>query len=280
VKYTEVKFLLPEVYTEIVIAELNEAGYDSFAETGNGLLAYIESTSFNENSLLDLQAKYAAQFEISYTIAPLEEKNWNEEWEKNFPPVIIKDVCIIRGDFYLPDKHYLYDIVINPKMSFGTGHHETTAMMIEHLLAMNLNRKQVMDAGSGTGILSIMASKLGAHSVIAFDIEQWAFENCIENISQNHCSNISVSIGSIGSVSLPPLSFDTILANINKNVLLSEMTAYTGFLKSGGDLILSGFYDTDVKDIAEEAGKHGLTAIDMKTKNNWASIRYEKKKPV
>lgn len=274
--YTEVNVRIPDSFKEILIAELNEKGYDSFAETEDGLTAYVDQELFDERVLQDLRLQYAEHFQFDYDFHPLENKNWNEEWEKNFQPVVIKDRCIIRASFHIPEKKYEYDVVINPKMSFGTGHHETTSMMIQHMLEMNLRNKKVMDAGSGTGILAIMASKLGASSVTAFDIEQWAYDNSKENIEQNHCTNIYVSIGSIESVDLPKASFDVILANINKNVLLDEILVYSHFLKENGQLILSGFYEEDVEDIDAVAKKYFLSMALKNTKNKWASIVYEK----
>lgn len=274
--YTEVHIQIDAAYVDVVIAELNEIGYDSFAETDAGLIAYIDETIFKEEALQALLSKYQQTFHFTYTFAPLENKNWNEEWEKNFQPVTIQDKCIVRASFHIPDKNYPYDIVINPKMSFGTGHHETTFMMIDHMLSLDLQGKVVMDAGSGTGILAIMASKLGASEVSAFDIEQWAYENSIENIQQNHCSNIYVSIGSIESVQLPETSYDVILANINKNVLLDEISVYSQFLRKNGKLLLSGFYEDDVADIDEVAQKYFLKMALRNSKNKWASIVYEK----
>lgn len=277
-KYIEVAIHIEETYTDILIAELNEMGYDSFAETEEGVIAYMDASLFREEELEALQLKYKESFSFDYSFSPLEEKNWNEEWEKNFQPVCIGDSCIIRASFHNPEKTYTYDIVINPKMSFGTGHHETTAMMVEQMLEANLKGKTVMDAGSGTGILSIMASKIGAELVSAFDIEDWAYENSLENILQNHCSNIYVSIGSIKSVVLPIASYDVILANINKNVLLEELSEYSRFLKENGLLILSGFYEKDIADIDHEAGKCSLKQAVIKLRNNWASVVYEKTK--
>ena len=274
--YTEVTIKVNEDYNEILIAELLESGYDSFAETAEGLIAYIEAQLFDEKILAEIRNKYASEFEFEYFFKALENKNWNEEWEKNFQPVTIQDLCIVRASFHTPDKSYKYDIVINPKMSFGTGHHETTHMMIDHILQLDFRDKVVMDAGSGTGILSIMASKAGAKSVSAFDIEDWAYENSLENIEQNICPNVYVSIGSIRTVKLPEISYDVILANINKNVLLDEISVYSQFLKEGGQLLLSGFYEEDIEDIDNTAKKCFLKMAFRNSKNKWASIVYEK----
>jgi ribosomal protein L11 methyltransferase len=276
--YTEVIIEVEAAYSDILIAELYEKGYDSFAETAEGLTAYIDAEKFDEHILKDLCLQYRDSFAFDYSFKALENKNWNEEWEKNFQPVTVQDRCIVRASFHVPEKAFEYDIIINPKMSFGTGHHETTFMMIDHMLGLDLKGKTVIDAGSGTGILSIMASRLGAVLVSAFDIEPWAYENSLENIQQNHCTGIYVSMGSIGSVDLPLASFDVVLANINKNVLLDEISVYSQFLNEKGQLILSGFYEEDISDIDEVAKKCFLKMALRKSKNKWASIVYEKSK--
>jgi ribosomal protein L11 methyltransferase len=275
--YLEIKIKIDQDFSEIFMAELAGSGYDSFAETDEGLDAYIEENKFREEELKDLIKKYKNSFSVEYSIQNLENKNWNEEWEKNFSPVTVADQCLIRASFHKPDPAYPYEIIINPKMSFGTGHHETTSMMIENQLQINHQGKKVMDAGSGTGILSVMASKLGAQSVMAFDVEDWAFDNMKENIQLNNCPAVQTALGDIYQVKHPFSEYDIILANINKNVLLKEIQAYSSMLHKGGVLILSGFYTDDVEDILAEATKYSLEMMGQKEKNRWASLIFHKK---
>jgi ribosomal protein L11 methyltransferase len=276
-QYLRITIQLPSEFHEILIAELNEKGYDSFEEKEDGVDAYISESAYSELDLSAISEKYKGLFTFSFKVEKLENKNWNEEWEKNFQPVIIADKCIVRASFHQPPKTYPYDIIINPKMSFGTGHHETTWMMIENQLGIDHRNKQVMDAGSGTGILAIMASKLGAAHVSAFDVEEWAFENLKENISLNGCHNIFTALGDIESISLPLPVYDIILANINKNVLMAEIPSYAGRLQSGGILVLSGFYKDDCADLLEMSEKHGLEKSGENEKNRWASLILKKK---
>ncbi|MBX9851175.1 MAG: 50S ribosomal protein L11 methyltransferase, partial [Cytophagaceae bacterium] len=235
---------------------------------------FVDEKLFDENALKEILSRYCIT--SSYKVSRLEEKNWNEEWEKNFQPVFIADTCAIKASFHKLDKTYPYEIIINPKMSFGTGHHETTSMMIENQLETDHKNKKVMDAGSGTGILAIMASKLGAEQVFAFDTEDWAFENLKENINLNACRNVKVAKGDISGVSVPFSSFDIILANINKNVLLDEIPVYSKYLSKGGILIVSGFYEEDISDIDTVCRNSSLKKISHRLKNRWASLVFQK----
>jgi ribosomal protein L11 methyltransferase len=275
--YLELKIKVDSNFSEILLAELADSGYDSFAETVEGLDAYIEEDKFKEEDLLNVIEKYRNVFSVDYSVHKMENKNWNEEWEKNFSPVVVADKCLIRASFHVPQPQYPYEIIINPKMSFGTGHHETTSMMIENQLETDHEGKKVMDAGSGTGILSVMASKLGAENIMAFDVEDWAFENLKENIQLNHCLNIEAALGDINKVKHLHNQYDIILANINKNVLLEEIKAYSSKLRTGGILMLSGFYLEDTDDIIAEAKKFFLEKNVLKEKNRWASLIFHKK---
>jgi ribosomal protein L11 methyltransferase len=276
-RYIEVKITVYPETAELLIAELVEVGYDSFQETDSGLDAYVDQEVFSEKQLQEIIKKYSTSENLlPYTFGLLEDKNWNEEWEKNFPPVTVGEDCIIRASFHTLERPYKYDIVINPKMSFGTGHHETTSMMIANQLELNHKGKTVMDAGSGTGILAIMASKLDALLVDAFDVEDWAFENLKENATLNGCSNILIDKGDITKVSLREKEYDIILANINRNVLLGEMPEYCKRLKLGGTLVLSGFYIEDIPMLESRAGEFGLKKISSKEKNKWASLVFNK----
>ncbi len=276
-RYIEVKIDSSPELTELLLAELVALGYDSFQETDTGLDAYIEQDNFSEPQLQELILRYAtSDVAIPYTFGLLEDKNWNEEWEKNFQPVIIGNDCIVRASFHTPTTPYKYDIVINPKMSFGTGHHETTSMMIANQLEINHKDKTVMDAGSGTGILAILASKLDATLVDAFDVEDWAFENLKENAILNGCLNIQIEQGTVTQVRLREKEYDIVLANINRNVLLEEMPEYSKRIKLGGILVLSGFYTHDVPVIETRAAEFGLTKTSSKENNNWTSLVFSK----
>ena len=274
-KYIKVTFSVPEDFADILIAELNECHYDSFAAEGDQLDAYVVKEYFDEKCLQDLVFKYKELIPVEYRFEDLEEKNWNEEWEKNFEPVRIANRCMIRASFHKQDPDYPLEIVINPKMSFGTGHHETTSLMIENQLNIDHQDKVIMDAGSGTGILAILAEKLGACSVDAFDIEDWAFNNMEENVQLNNCNTISVKQGTIETLDLKE-QYDILLANINKNVLLDEIPRYAEKLKKDGILLLSGFYKTDQEDISVKAGSYKLKLEKESCKNNRVCLVFSK----
>ncbi len=274
-QYLELKLAASEERAEILIAQLAEIGFDSFSEEEGELKAYIQQDLYSEEQLKEILHQYAA--DVPYTVGLLEDKNWNEEWEKNFSPVFISDQCMIRAPFHDQDKRFPYEIIINPKMSFGTGHHETTSMMVGLQLSVDHKGKNVMDAGSGTGILAIMAEKLGASSVFAFDLEDWAFGNMPENFTLNNCQKISFAQGTVSTVTHPHKSYDIILANINKNVLLEEMDQYANLLSDKGLPLLSGFYIEDVKDLVSKAESVGLKKEKAQEKNRWAALIFSKK---
>ncbi|MDX2188520.1 MAG: 50S ribosomal protein L11 methyltransferase [Bacteroidota bacterium] len=273
-QFLEIQFqLLPE-FQEIVIAELSELDFDSFWETEQGFSGYIFAHLYSELRLAELIEKYKAA-NITYEILTLENKNWNEEWEKNFEPIIIDDKCYIRAAFHKPRPEIPLEIVIDPKMSFGTGHHATTYMMVQQLFALDLKNKTVMDAGTGSGILAIVASKLGASEILAFDTDDWAVENSIENTSKNNCTNITVSQGTINECVPEGKKYDVILANITKNILTSESASYMESLQADGYLIISGFYTEDVKDLTSTFG--GLQVVNTIERDNWASVIFQLK---
>ncbi|MEJ2003970.1 MAG: 50S ribosomal protein L11 methyltransferase, partial [Cyclobacteriaceae bacterium] len=219
--YLAVTFECPEDARDILVAELSYIGFDSMMETESGLEAYIEESDFDRESVDGLIARYP-DFDISYATSRIVSRNWNEEWEKNYEPISVDGRCRVRAVFHDPDPSIPMEILINPRMSFGTGHHSTTYLMIQHQLDLDHNGKRVLDAGCGTAILAILAEKLGAGEVIAYDNNTWATENAPENVALNNCSVIKVLEGTIGNLKLEG-KFDIILANINKNVLLEEM---------------------------------------------------------
>ena len=273
--YLEVNFEISAEFSDLIIAELDQHGYDSFQETETGVQAYILIDEFDEEIIKDLQQQYEEVVEFNYSVSELENKNWNEEWEKNFEQSIISDECIVRASFHIPDKEYEYDIVINPRMSFGTGHHATTSMMLLHELDMDIQGKKVLDAGCGTGVLAIMAAKLGASEVFAYDIDDWSYNNALDNFSLNNTETINISVGEVG-VAIHNRPYDVILANINKNVLLQDIQHFANILQENGYLVLSGFYEKDIEDLMNEAKKHDLSLENQKEKDSWVSLRLKK----
>lgn len=266
--YIELQVRLSPDYTDIFTAELAELGFESFVETDEGLNAYMLESDFDEDALQKLIAKYAGQTAIAYQVSSLEKRNWNAEWERDYEPIEVANQVRVRASFHKSDARFRYDIVINPKMSFGTGHHETTAMMLEQQLGLNFAGKTVLDVGCGTGILAILAAKMGAKAVLAFDIEEWAVENARENAELNHCPQLTIFQGTIDDLNPPtnlldwtPAVFDVVLANINRNVLLEEIPTYTSLLNETGYLLVSGFYEQDAADIEQKAVEARLAPV-------------------
>ncbi len=258
-------------YKDILTAELAEAGFDTFMETDEGIEAYTEEDKFDALAVEAIKAKYSLITPVSFAFDRIEKQNWNEQWESSYEPINVEDQCLIRAYFHQPERPFPYEIIITPKMSFGTGHHQTTYLMIKNQLAIDHNNKRVMDAGCGTAILSIMASKLGAKEVDAFDIDEWSVINGEENIQVNNCRNIHLQQGKVTTVNLSG-KYDIILANINKNVLLDEMKIYARYLQNNGLLLLSGFYTHDIDDLLKEASKHQLAEVKRDDRETWASL--------
>lgn len=257
--------------TDILIAELGELGFESFVENETGLLAYILKSEWQDNVLEDLFVCQNPNFGISWTSKEIEQQNWNAEWEKNFHPIKVGDRCMVRAPFHQAVK-VDYDIVIEPKMSFGTGHHETTHMMLQHILDNDFSGKSVLDMGCGTGVLAILAKKKGAKDVDAIDIDEWCFINTQENIERNSCADIKAYQGD--SSLLEGKQYDVILANINRNILLEDIPVYAKCLKKGGALFLSGFYLEDLDAISSKCATYGLEYEKNLEKNNWISVKY------
>lgn len=254
---------------DILIAELGLINYDSFQEPGDGIEAYIEENIFREEELKEILKKYS--LESTFKSEKLQNVNWNEQWEKNFDPVYIDDKVQIRATFHEKKHTFSHDVVINPKMSFGTGHHETTHLIVSEQLSINHNKKVVLDVGTGTGILAIMANKLGAKSIIATDIDEWSIENSSENFNLNELKNFKILQGSIDKLTFD-YQFDIILANINKNVLINDLPYYSNLLSNAGVLVLSGFYSEDIDDLKEKAIECNLKFDHFNTRNNWAMM--------
>ena len=260
-----------EPISEILIAELGNVGFESFVETENGVTAYIQKTDWSAEILAYVFVLNSDEFSIEYNLNEVPQTNWNAEWEKNFEPIQVDDLVSIRAPFH-ENPNLKYDIVIEPKMSFGTGHHETTHMMVQHLLQLDLENKKVLDMGCGTGILAIFAEMKGAKPLDAIDIDNWCYENSVENVTRNNCENISVYEGD--AALLVDKKYDVIIANINRNILLMDMKVYTNCLQEGGILLLSGFYEQDIPVIDAEVIKHGLKLEKFIQRNNWVALKY------
>ena len=259
--------------TEILIAELGYVGFESFVENDTGVTAYIQKHEWNSQILDDLYILGSPEFKIKYAHHEVIQTNWNKEWEKNFNPIQVDGQVSIRAPFH-ENPSLKFDIVIEPKMSFGTGHHETTHMMIQHLLALDLENKKVLDMGCGTGILAIFAEMKGAQPTDAIDIDSWCYQNSLENVQRNGCRHITVLEG--GSSLLIGKKYDVVIANINRNILLSDMKKYTDCLSKNGVLLLSGFYKDDITIIENEVVKHGLVFDKMIQRNSWVALKYTK----
>lgn len=256
---------------EILIAELGEVGFESFTENENGVTAYIQKKDWHEAILENIQILQSEELEVSYDIEEIEQVNWNSEWEKHFEPIQVDNLVSVRAPFH-ENPHLKYDIVIEPKMSFGTGHHETTHLMLQQLLVMDLLGKSVLDMGCGTGILAIFAEMKGATELDAIDIDTWCYENSLENVERNNCKNIHVFEGDASL--LGDKKYDVIIANINRNILLQDMAVYAKCMQPKGVLLLSGFYTEDIPFIEEEATKNGLKLQKTLERNNWVSLKY------
>lgn len=277
-KYLEFTFTTSpcnETVNDILAAVLAEVDFESFIETSGGIKAYVQQTLFNEEKVKEAIAEFPyPNAKISYTYTEAEDKDWNEEWEKHFfQPIVIGNKCVIHSTFHKDVPQAEYDIVINPQMAFGTGHHETTSLIIEALLECNLNGKSLLDMGCGTSILAILGRMRGAQPCTAIDIDEWCVRNSLENIALNQVDNIRVMQGD-ASILKGMGSFDIVIANINRNILLNDMKQYVTCMHPGTELYMSGFYTDDIAAIRAEAEKLGLTFNGYKEKNNWAATKF------
>ena len=257
--------------TDILIAELGHLGFESFVENETGVTAYIQKQEWNVSILDDIYILNSDEFHITYDIDEIAQTNWNAEWEKNFNPILVDGLVTVRAPFH-NKATTKYDIVIEPKMSFGTGHHETTYMMIQHILKNDFKGKSILDMGCGTGVLAILAEKLGATSLDAIDIDHWCYLNSLENIDRNGSLHISVQQGDVSL--LAGQSYDIIMANINRNVLLADISTYAKSLNTNGILFLSGFYKADIPLIEAECKKHMLNLEEILERGQWVSLKF------
>ena len=270
--YVEVSFLLDPILParEVLMAELAELGFESFVESEEGLTAYIQQPDWNEGLLEGLMTSSIPDVKISWEIITIEATNWNAEWEKSFDPISVDGACLIRAPFHEIQGDYKFVITIEPKMSFGTGHHATTHLIISEMLQMEWEGLDVLDMGSGTAVLAILAEKKGARDIDAIDIDEWAFENAEENASRNDCSKIRCLLG--GAELLGDKKYDIILANINRNILLRDMHLYRAVLKDGGKILFSGFYEQDVVELEKVATPLGLKIQNKRLMNEWCML--------
>ena len=276
-KYFEVTFSVSpcnETATDILSALIAETGFESFVECEGGMQAYVQQSLFDEEALKSIIAEFPVpDTEITYNITEPEDKDWNEEWEKNFfQPIVIEDRCVIHSTFHKDYPKAEYDIVINPQMAFGTGHHETTSSILGELLDADLKGKSVLDMGCGTSILAILASMRGADPVTAIDIDDWCVNNSRDNIALNNINNITVELGD-ASLLEGRKPFDVIIANINRNILLNDMAAYTACMHKGSEIYMSGFYVQDIDAIRSKGESLGLKFVHYREKNNWAAVK-------
>ena len=277
-KYFEVTFTTQpcnETINDIVSALAGEIGFESFVEWEEGVQAYIQQSLFDEEALAQMVANFPLpDTQITYTIQEAEDKDWNEEWEKNFfQPIVIGDRCCIHSTFHQDTPKTEYEILINPQMAFGTGHHETTSSIICELLDADLKDKTVLDMGCGTSILAILASMRGAKALTAIDIDDWCVNNSRDNIELNGINNITVELGDANLLKGRE-PFDVIIANINRNILLADMAQYAACMHKGSELYMSGFYVQDIPAIQEKAESLGMTFVHHREKNNWAAVKF------
>jgi len=267
---------IEEYQQDLLISDLADTGFDTFEDSENGFTAFVIKENFNEQDLIGLLANYAEDFTAEYILEDVADENWNAEWEKNFNPLIIDDVCYVRATFHEPQPSYPYEIVIDPKMAFGTGHHQTTTMVMQYILAADVKDKDILDMGCGTGILAILAAKLGAKTLMAIDYDDVCYESTLENAALNNVENLEALCGS--KEVIPNEEYDIILANINRNILLDQIGRYAEVLKAEGKIFFSGFYlDPDLSMITAECAKYGIKYLDHKQNGDWVAAQFEKK---
>ncbi len=272
--YLEFNFKIQPLqpWNEILMAELIEIGFDSFTEEYDGILGYVQEELFKEDELKNIPLMNSSEVSIKYTFEKMPNINWNEEWEKNFSPINVADKVLIRAEFH-ESKPELHEIIIQPKMSFGTGHHPTTHLMIQQMLDMDFSGKTVLDMGCGTSVLAIFAKQKGAEKVVAIDIDEWSVENSNENAFRN---SVVLEISQGTAENLGSENFDIILANINRNILISDIPTYVSVLNKGGKLLLSGLCFFDVEDILEVCTEQNLKLIHKQQREEWMSLLLEK----
>lgn len=278
--YTKVKFTVTpneEVATDVLAALLAEVGFESFVPEEEGMSAYVPQALHSEENIAAVVAEFPIEgFTITYESEFIEGEDWNAQWEKNyFQPIVLGEDCVIHSTFHTDVPKARYDILIDPKMAFGTGYHQTTCHMLRAILASDMEGKSVLDMGCGTALLAILARKHGATDVVAIDIDEFAYENAKENIVLNGTPDIEVRLGGAEAINESD-SFDFVIANINRNILLMDMVNYVRCMHSGSQIFISGFYTEDMEVLKEEAARHGLRYIDYAENDRWAMMRFVK----
>lgn len=277
-QYIQVTFSfnsIEDYQQDLLISDLAEIGYNTFEDTEQGFAAFIDLNTYSEAALKETLTQFEGQSDYQYTITEIAAENWNEEWEKNFEPLIIDEQCYVRATFHQPQPQYKYEIVIDPKMAFGTGHHQTTTMMMQYILSADVEGKNILDMGCGTGILAILAAKKGAASLIAIDNDEVCYQSTLENASLNEIDNLIAACG--GKEAIPQQSFEVILANINRNILLDQIADYANVLSSGGIIFFSGFYESpDLDMIKAECEKFQIRYTDHKKIGEWVAAQFIK----
>ena len=258
--------------SDVLIATLSELAFESFVETEAGFNAYIKEEEYSEDELKLALGDFEDIFTIDFKTKTIPQQNWNKEWESSFQPIEVEGKCYIRAPFHEKKAGFLLDVIIEPKMSFGTGHHDTTQLMIKYLMLLNVKNESLLDMGCGTGVLAIVASMLGSNPIEAVDVDDWSYENTVENLAKNNINNVLVHKGD--AQILEEKIFHTILANINKNVLLADISKYKKVLKKGGNLVLSGFFETDIAELKAKAENLGLKYESSKISNQWAALHF------
>ena len=275
-EYTEVDIKVNPVapFSDILVARLNEIEFESYCEDETGVKAYVQTHLFEKAAVKLIINDVATFCELSYTITNVKQENWNKKWENNFEPVHINDKCVIRANFHAAFPDLKHEIIITPKMSFGTGHHETTSLVMNEMFGIDFTDKSVLDMGSGTGVLAILAAQLGANSIIGIDFDEWAYENALENSKVNTISNISFLHGEVDMIG--ESTFDVILANINRNIILQDIATYVKAMNNKSEILFSGFFKKDIPLILEKSKQLGLELVVSKHKNKWQMLHLKK----
>ena len=278
--YTKIEFKVTpneEVATDVLAALLAEVGFESFVPNEEGLEAYVPHNLYDESNITAVIENFPLEgYTITYNSEFIEGEDWNAEWEKNyFQPIVLGEECVIHSTFHTDVPKARYDILIDPKMAFGTGYHQTTCHMLRAILASDMNGKSVLDMGCGTALLAILARKHGATDVVAIDIDEFAYENAKENVVLNNTPDIEVRLGGADAIKEDDC-FDYVIANINRNILLADIKNYVRCMHPGSQIFISGFYTEDMEVLKKEAARHGLRYIGYAEDNRWAMMRFEK----
>ena len=270
--YIELSFVLLEIdhLSDIIVAKLNEIEFESYVETDDGVNAYIQEQLYNKEKLKLVLSDLQNSFSFDYSIKDIKQENWNSKWEESFEPVEINEQCVIRSQFH-EKVDCEYEIIITPKMSFGTGHHETTFLMMNEMFSLNFKEKSVLDMGCGTGVLAILSKMLGSATTLGIDLDEWSYDNSKENAKLNNVESIEFLLGDVSSITG---NFDIVLANINRNIILSDIDKYIDAMNKNSDILLSGFLLGDVEIIREKAESLGLSFISHKNKNKWNLLHF------